>query len=177
MRFIRLSGYHLSRKKATQKIEALLSLVELEARADDAVETYSGGMRKRLDIAAGLIHQPKVLFLDEPTLGLDIRTRHHIWKHINHLREEKNMTIFLTTHYMEEADSLCDRIAIIDKGEIRAIDAPEHLKSGLKQNTAALKEPTLDDVYMAFTGKDLKDETGSRHGALQARRAIRRMRS
>ena len=106
-------------------------MVEMHDRAKNKVETYSGGMRKRLDIACGLIHRPKLLFLDEPTLGLDIQTRREIWKYINRLREETGMTIFLTTHYMDEADSLCDRIAIIDVGKIRTLDTPAKLKSSL----------------------------------------------
>ncbi len=123
--------YHLSRREAEPRIAEVLKMVELTDRAGDLVETYSGGMRKRLDIACGLIHRPRLLFLDEPTLGLDIQTRREIWRYISELRAEINMTIFLTTHYMEEADALCDRIAIIDYGQIKALDAPAALKSAL----------------------------------------------
>src|ERR1035438_2072807 len=120
--------YHIPKAEAAKRIKEVLEMVELTDRAKDKGETYSGGMRKRLDIACGLIHRPKLLFLDEPTLGLDIQTRREIWKYINHLREEIKMTIFLTTHYMDEADSLCDRIAIIDKGAIKVCDKPSVLK-------------------------------------------------
>jgi ABC-2 type transport system ATP-binding protein len=123
--------YHIPRNEVDFRIHEVLEMVELKDRAKDKVETYSGGMRKRLDIACGLIHRPKLLFLDEPTLGLDIQTRREIWKYINRLREEIKMTIFLTTHYMDEADSLCDRVAIIDRGIIKVLDKPSVLKSKL----------------------------------------------
>lgn len=123
--------YHIPKAEAVKRIAEVLAMVELTDRAKDKVETYSGGMRKRLDIACGLIHRPKLLFLDEPTLGLDIQTRREIWKYINHLRKEIRMTIFMTTHYMDEADSLCDRIAIIDKGIIKTLDTPVALKGSL----------------------------------------------
>lgn len=125
--------YRLSRREAEERIKEVLAMVGLTERARDLVETYSGGMRKRLDIACGLLHRPRVLFLDEPTLGLDIQTRREIWDYIRRLREEVGMTIFLTTHYMEEADSLCDRIAIIDRGKIVAIGTPEELKGRVGQ--------------------------------------------
>jgi len=123
--------YHLSPDETRQRIAEVLEMVELTDRARDLVDTYSGGMRKRLDIACGLIHRPRVLFLDEPTLGLDIQTRRQIWQYVNRLRSEINMTIFLTTHYMDEADALCDRIAIIDHGHIKAMDTPSALKETL----------------------------------------------
>lgn len=123
--------YHIPKDQVNARINEVLELVGLADRADDLVESYSGGMRKRLDIACGLIHRPRVLFLDEPTLGLDIQTRREIWRHIERLRRENNMTMFLTTHYMEEADTLCDRIAIIDRGVIKAIGSPGALKAQL----------------------------------------------
>lgn len=123
--------YHLDRGETIRRIDEVLEMVDLKKRATDKVETYSGGMRKRLDLACGLIHRPRLLFLDEPTLGLDIQTRQEIWRYINQLRTENGMTIFLTTHYMEEADYLCDRIAIIDYGKIKALDTPRSLKSAL----------------------------------------------
>ena len=123
--------YHIPKSEVSSRINEVLEMVDLKDRARDKVETYSGGMRKRLDIACGLIHRPKVLFLDEPTLGLDIQTRREIWKYIQNLRKESNMTIFMTTHYMDEADSLCDRIAIIDRGVIKTLDTPAALKSAL----------------------------------------------
>jgi ABC-2 type transport system ATP-binding protein len=110
-----------------ERIEEVLNLVELSDRADGLVKTYSGGMRRRLELARGLMHHPEVLFLDEPTLGLDPQTRLHIWEYIKELKQ-KGVTIIITTHYMDEADYLCDRIAIIDHGRIIALDTPERLK-------------------------------------------------
>jgi len=129
--FLQAKWYGLSRQEFQERSSEILDMVNLTERAADRVETYSGGMRKRLDIAEGLIHRPQILFLDEPTLGLDIQTRAEIWKYIAHLREAFGMTIFLTTHYMEEADRLCDRIGIIDRGALKALDAPERLKQQL----------------------------------------------
>ncbi len=123
--------YHIERGKRAAKIAELLELVELSDRKGDLVKTFSGGMRRRLEIARGLMHEPKVLFLDEPTLGLDPQTRNHIWEYIEGLNREKNVTIILTTHYMEEADRLASRVAIIDKGKIIALDTPKNLKDGV----------------------------------------------
>ena len=106
-------------------------MVNLKDAIDRKVETYSGGMRKRLELIVGLIHEPKILFLDEPTLGLDIQTRSVIWKYLKNLNKEKKLTIFITTHYLEEADYLCDRIGIIDKGKIMVVDSPSRLKDEL----------------------------------------------
>lgn len=229
--------YHISRPQIKARIDEVLELVGLSDRCDDRVEFYSGGMRKRLDIACGLIHRPEVLFLDEPTLGLDIQTRHEIWRYIERLRSENKMTIFLTTHYMDEADALCDRIAIIDRGLIKAIDAPAVLKdqlggdviffrfsdgtaetaaatltalrdlpgvqdlsrrgaenivvakngdfllpqifdaaqkNGAKIESVTLKRPTLDEVYLAHTGRALRDQAAD--GKEEAQKQRVRMR-
>jgi len=123
--------YGLDGRSRKKRIEEVLSLVELADRADAIVKTYSGGMMRRLEIARGLMHHPRVLFLDEPTLGLDPQTRNHIWEYIKNLNKIEGVTIVLTTHYMEEADHLCGRIAIIDHGEIVALDSPEALKERL----------------------------------------------
>jgi ABC-2 type transport system ATP-binding protein len=123
--------YGLDSTSRKKRIEDVLSLVDLVDRADSLVKTYSGGMLRRLQIARGLVHRPHVLFLDEPTLGLDPQTRTRIWEYIQNLTEEEGVTIVLTTHYLEEADHLCTRIAIIDHGEIAAIDTPEALKKML----------------------------------------------
>lgn len=120
--------YHVPKDEMDSRINELLAMVELTDRADTLVKTYSGGMKKRLDLAMGLIHRPQVLFLDEPTLGLDIQTRRRLWAYIRHLRAEAGMTILLTTHYLDEADQLCDRVAIIDAGRIQAIGTPAELK-------------------------------------------------
>ena len=203
------------------RIDDVLELVELGEKKDQAALTYSGGMRKRLDIANGLLSRPSVLFLDEPTVGLDIQTRRKIWGYIKKIRKDFGMTIFISTHYMEEADKLCDRIGIIDHGKIQVVDTPKSMKSAIgneiisfnlvdgKANQDALieqinkiefvkevkikqdlitvfstksnevipkifqesinlemrirsltlKQPTLDDVFISYTGHDLRDET------------------
>ena len=203
------------------RIDEVLELVELGEKQDDATLTYSGGMRKRLDIANGLLSRPAVLFLDEPTVGLDIQTRRKIWGYIRKIRKDFGMTIFISTHYMEEADNLCDRIGIIDFGKIQIIDTPKSMKSAIgneiisfnlvdgkasqdtlieqiskiefvkevknkqdlitvfstksnevipkifqistnlemKINSLTLKQPTLDDVFISYTGHDLRDDT------------------
>ena len=198
-----------------QRITELLNLVELENRKDDIVKTFSGGMRRRLEIARGLLHRPAVLFLDEPTLGLDPQTRNHLWQYIATLNKEHGITIILTTHYMEEADRLCNRIAIIDHGKIIALDTPVNLKNGMGGDVVTLKssdpsaivaalnepwvsrieqhdgqviislknaeqhvgtivtllnrdkiaiesisihKPTLEDVFLSFTGKTIREE-------------------
>ncbi len=121
--------YGLDRDTRLNRIDEVLELVDLRDRADLLVSKYSGGMQRRLAIARGLINHPKVLILDEPTLGLDAQTRHHIWEYISDLNIREDLTIILTTHYMEEADHLCDRVAIIDHGKIVALDAPQELKN------------------------------------------------
>ena len=216
-----------------KRIDEVLGLVELEDKADLLMRTYSGGMRRRLEIARGLIHYPKVLFLDEPTIGLDPQTREHIWTYISALSKRESITIVLTTHYMEEADKLCDRVAIIDYGNIIALDQPERLKEGLEgdvitvrtgsvrelseelrqqglvkdlketdgelklvvKNGAAImprivelatglgvhiesmsmREPTLEDVFLHFTGREIRTEGGEEYHGLAAikRRSIR----
>ena len=203
------------------RIDDVLELVELGEKQDHATLTYSGGMRKRLDIANGLLSRPSVLFLDEPTVGLDIQTRRKIWSYIKKIRKDFGMTVFISTHYMEEADELCGRIGIIDFGKIQVIDTPKAMKRAIgneiisfnlvdgkanqdtlidqinniefvkevknkqdsitvfstnsnevipkifqastnlnmKINSLTLKQPTLDDVFISYTGHDLRDET------------------
>ena len=120
--------YDVSREEFRRRSDQLLAMVDLTEKADELVRTYSGGMKRRLEIARGLLHQPRVLFLDEPTLGLDPQTRRHIWDYLRRLRAERGVTMFMTTHYMDEAEN-CDRIAIIDHGKIVAVDTPENLKA------------------------------------------------
>ncbi|MGQ9565433.1 MAG: ATP-binding cassette domain-containing protein [Candidatus Bathyarchaeales archaeon] len=212
--------YGIPRDESKKRAQELLELVELTKFADKRVQTYSGGMRRRLELACGLINRPRVLFLDEPTLGLDVQTRAATWSYIKRLKEQYNMTIFMTTHYLEEADNLCDRIAIIDHGKIIKLDSPNALKesiggdiltvttkeddndvSGLiskvpkvkevkKQNSTyrvkvekgeetaplilnalmkngviitklSLSKPTLDEVYLEYTGKTIREEEGT----------------
>jgi ABC-2 type transport system ATP-binding protein len=204
--------YKIPKEIRKKRVDEVLNLVGLEARANDLVRTYSGGMRRRLELARGLMHHPKVLFLDEPTLGLDPQTREHIWHYIKRLSEEENITIVLTTHYMEEADLLCDRLAIIDLGKIVVLDNSANLKKKVgediviikmnKPNIAAVKKlkfvtkveekdgliqlaiknanknlqkllceigkikcvevrpVTLNDVFIHYTGKEIKGEEG-----------------
>jgi ABC-2 type transport system ATP-binding protein len=122
-----------------QRIREVLKLVDLEDRANSQVKTYSGGMRRRLELARGLLHKPKILFLDEPTLGLDPQTREHIWDYIRRLADQEGVTVILTTHYMDEAEHLCDRVAIIDDGKIVALDTPDKLKQIVGGDIVRLK--------------------------------------
>jgi len=226
--------YHIPSVEAAKRADELLALVGLTDSQDRIVKTYSGGMKKRLEFATGLVHQPRILFLDEPTLGLDIQTRTSIWEHIRKLRSETNMTIFLTTHYLEEADGLCDRIAIIDHGKIIALDTPDGLKKAVggdvievevaecntdilelvrsikgvtllegkcsgnkarmkvpESNAAlplilesfwnkkiavlnvAVKKPSLDQAFLEYTGRELRDEdkgTGGKQATAAAKK-------
>jgi ABC-2 type transport system ATP-binding protein len=130
--------YGLRRDLREKRIKEVLDVVQLAERADDLVKTYSGGMKRRLEIARGLVHHPKVLFLDEPTLGLDPQTRRSIWEYIQRLNQEKNVTIILTTHYTEEADYLCGKILIIDLGKIVALDTSDNLKARLEGDVVSL---------------------------------------
>jgi ABC-2 type transport system ATP-binding protein len=221
--------YGVPPNEQRSRIENVLKLVELEDRANDILRTYSSGMRRRLEIARGLIHYPKILFLDEPTIGLDPQTRDHIWVYIKELKETQDITIVLTTHYMEEADRLSDRVAIIDYGRIVAQDTPAQLKRTLegdvitiraqeadrlltilatrisilknskKQDAleitvkdgealvpriveiaaenkirveaVVLRQPSLEDVFLHYTGRAIRPEIG---GELRGEAAIRR---
>ncbi len=138
--------YSLKRDVRQQRIKEMLELVQLTDRADDLVKTYSGGMKRRLEIARGLLHHPQVLFLDEPTLGLDPQTRRSIWEHIQRLNQDKNITIILTTHYTEEADYLCERILIIDFGKIVALDTPDKLKARLEGDIVSLALKDSEEI-------------------------------
>ena len=140
--------YHMPVALREQRIRDVLALVDLTDRKDGIVKHYSGGMRRRLELARGLMHRPKVLFLDEPTLGLDPQSREHIWTYVERLVTEEKITVVLTTHYMEEADRLCARLAIIDHGRIVALDSPAHLKRVLGGDTITLgvRAPNLDAV-------------------------------
>ncbi len=203
--------YGVPGKERAERIDTMLKIVELEGRADDLVRTFSGGMKRRLEIARGLLHRPAMLFLDEPTLGLDPQTRRRMWEYILKLRTEHDITIFLTTHYMDEAEH-CDRIAIMDQGKIIALDTPDALKAGVGDDRVEIDtdnpksaaadisgkygfetratdtgvtfqvkngagflpgfmtdthlaisrvevhRPTLDDVFLTLTGKDIRDD-------------------
>ena len=144
--------YRVPKEELFNRVDGLLDLVGLTDAEDRMVKTYSGGMRKRLELAEGLVHHPKVLFLDEPTLGLDVQTRAVMWEHILDLKKKHNTTIFLTTHYLEEADSLCDRIAIIDHGKIVALDSPRQLKASLGGDVIEVSVESEVDSPDSITG-------------------------
>ena len=143
--------YAVPRKLRVQRIEKLLRLFELWERRDDPVKRFSGGMRRRLEIARGLLHTPRILFLDEPTLGLDPQTRNQLWTQVAQLNAEEGVTVFLTTHYMEEAERVASRIAIIDHGRIVAQGSPQELK----RQTGA---ETLEQAFLALTGASIREE-------------------
>ena len=147
--------YSVPKKIRRERIEQLLNFVELWDRKDSLVKEFSGGMKRRLEIARGLLHHPKILFLDEPTLGLDPQTRNHMWEYLRELNEKENITIFFTTHYMEEAEKIAGRIAIIDHGKIIMSGTSNELKT--KTNTNSLEE-----AFLKLTGKDIrKDEANT----------------
>ena len=152
----RLQG--LSRREAARRAHLLLVLVDLEGAADQRIGEYSGGMKRRVDLASALIHLPPILFLDEPTEGLDPRARVAIWETLERLKDALRMTIMLSTHYMEEADRLCDRIGIIDRGLIVAEGTPAKLKASLGGQTLSTEQPTLEDVYLRCTGRAFREE-------------------
>ena len=143
--------YHVPRRTRVERIQMLLTLFDLWDRRDARVKTFSGGMKRRLEIARGLLHTPKILFLDEPTLGLDPQSRNQLWTHIRHLNETDGVTVFLTTHYMDEAERVAHRIAIIDRGRIVAQGSPAELKL----QTGA---DSLEQAFLALTGSSIRDE-------------------
>ncbi len=146
--------YHVPRRVRRQRSEQLLKTFELWDRRDALVKTFSGGMRRRLEIARGLLHTPAVLFLDEPTLGLDPQSRNQMWTHVKSLNASEHMTVFLTTHYMDEADRVADRIAVIDHGRIVAIGSSAELKE--RTNAAS-----LEDAFLALTGTTIREESAT----------------
>ena len=154
--------YHVPRKIRTERIEKLLRLFELWERRNDQVKLFSGGMKRRLEIARGLLHTPKIVFLDEPTLGLDPQTRNQLWTHVKNLNQTEGVTVFLTTHYMDEADRVAHRIAIIDHGKIVAQGSPQQLK----QQTG---KDSLEEAFLALTGSSIRDESANvSHDQLKA---------
>lgn len=158
--------YGVAKSEQRPKIKALLEFVELWDRKDNQAKTFSGGMKRRLEIARGLLHHPAILFLDEPTLGLDPQTRNHMWEYIQNLNKKEQMTIFFTTHYMEEAERVADRIAIIDQGKIIAIGKDSDLLNQTKTHS-------LEDAFLALTGKAIREEEAS---GLDRMRAFRQRR-
>jgi ABC-2 type transport system ATP-binding protein len=148
-----------------QRIEELLKIVELWDRRDDLVKKFSGGMKRRLEIGRGLLHHPKILFLDEPTVGLDPQTRNHIWNYIKDLNRKEKITVFFTTHYMEEADRVADQVTIIDHGKIIAQGKP----AALKKKTRA---KSLEEAFIRLTGHTLRDEDASDIEGLRAQKKM-----
>src|SRR5215472_6144284 len=144
--------YHVPRRTRAERIERLLRLFELWERRNDVVKLFSGGMKRRLEIARSLLHTPKILFLDEPTLGLDPQTRNQLWTQVKHLNQTEGVTVFLTTHYMDEADRVAQRIAVIDHGKIVALGTPQELKSQTGKDS-------LEDAFLALTGSTIREET------------------
>jgi ABC-2 type transport system ATP-binding protein len=151
--------FDLSAGEAATRATELLELVELTNAADRRIKGYSGGMRRRLDLASALVHEPNVLFLDEPTTGLDPASRLTVWDEVRRINE-RGTTVFLTTQYLEEADQLCDRLAIIDDGRIVREGTPERLKADLRERLGLRGEVTLDDVFLDATGRSRTREAG-----------------
>jgi ABC-2 type transport system ATP-binding protein len=156
--------YHVPRRVRDERIELLLKLFELWERKDSYVKTFSGGMKRRLEIARGLLHTPKILFLDEPTLGLDPQSRNQLWTHVKHLNETEGVTVFLTTHYMDEAERVAHRIAIIDHGKIVSVGTAQELK----EQTGA---DSLEAAFLKLTGSTIRDERAD--SADQMRQMVR----
>jgi ABC-2 type transport system ATP-binding protein len=153
--------YGVQRGARRSAISDLLAMVGLTDRRRAQVGTLSGGLRRRVEIARGLVHCPKILFLDEPTTGLDPVSRLDVWEMLERIQRERQVTIFLTTHYMEEADKLCSRIAIVDRGNLITLDTPQRLKRsvpGGDENTS------LNDVFVYYTGRGLREEEAARNG-------------
>lgn len=144
--------YHVPRRQARERIENLLKLFELWDRRDVQVKKFSGGMKRRLEIARGFLHTPKILFLDEPTLGLDPQSRNQLWAQVKQLNESEQVTVFLTTHYMDEADRVAHRVAVIDHGKIVAHGTPAAIKKSTETET-------LEEAFLALTGSAIRDES------------------
>ncbi len=157
--------YNIKPKVSKGRIEELLKLVELWDRKDELVKNFSGGMRRRLEIARGLIHHPKILFLDEPSLGLDPQTRNFLWTYIKEMNKKEKMTVFLTTHYMEEAEKVADNIAVIDHGKIIEIGSSDKLKKDTKTDS-------LEEAFLKLTGHQLREETGSPKDRMRMHRGM-----
>ena len=162
--------YSIPRHERERRVREALRIMDLEDSANRLVKTYSGGMLRRVEIAQAMIHRPRILFLDEPTVGLDPIARDSVWEQVRKLRDEYGTTILMTTHYMEEADQLCDRIAIMYRGEVTAVGTPNELKQSIGSD-----EATLEDVFVHYAGRSLiEGAEGGFHEATRTRRAANR---
>jgi ABC-2 type transport system ATP-binding protein len=159
--------YGIAKKERKERIKELLNIVELWDRRKDYVKNFSGGMKRRLEIARGLLHHPKILFLDEPTLGLDPQTRSHIWSYIKSLNAEKNVTVFFTTHYIEEAEKIAGRIAVIDQGKIVAQGSPEEL---IKET----ETKSLEESFIKLTGRQMRNDQADALDRMRMAQRVRR---
>ena len=157
--------YKVPKKLRRERMEELLKVLALDDRQNDLVKTFSGGMKRRLEIVRGLLHNPKILFLDEPTIGLDPQTRNLLWEYVNKLNKKENITIFLTTHYMEEAEKVADRIAIIDHGKIIEMGTAGELKKKTKTNT-------LEEAFLSLTGTAIREEEANGTDQMRMRRQL-----
>jgi ABC-2 type transport system ATP-binding protein len=157
--------YGVEKKLRRSRTEELLKFVELWDRKDDLVKQFSGGMKRRLEIARGLLHHPKILFLDEPTLGLDPQTRNHMWNYLKELNKKEKITVFFSTHYMQEAERIADRIAIVDHGKIVALGTNQQLQ-------AQTKTTSLEDAFLQLTGNAVRDEDASSLDHMRQARAM-----
>ena len=157
--------YSVQKKIRRERIEQLMKFVELWDRKDSLVKEFSGGMKRRLEIARGLLHHPKILFLDEPTLGLDPQTRNHMWEYLRDLNKNEGITVFFTTHYMEEAEKIANRIAIIDHGNIVMSGSSEELKKNTNTNS-------LEESFLKLTGKDIRKDDANITDNMRLRRRM-----
>ncbi|MBI5553639.1 MAG: ATP-binding cassette domain-containing protein [Candidatus Diapherotrites archaeon] len=157
--------YGVEKAELVPKIDSLLVLVDLHARRNDLVKTFSGGMKRRLEIARALIHAPQILFLDEPTIGLDPQTRNHMWNYVKNLNQSRGMTVFFTTHYMEEAERVSGRVAVIDRGKIITVGTPQEIRESTSSGS-------LEEAFLKLTGHSIREEEAS---AAEGMRMQRRM--
>jgi len=173
--FFHAGLYHIPRKETPARIKEMLEFVELWDRKDDLVKRYSGGMKRRLEIARGLLHTPAVLFLDEPTVGLDPQTRNHIWTYIKKLNKDRGLTVFFTTHYMDEVERIADKVAIIDQGKIIANDTSANIVAQAAQTGGeAGGVKTLEEAFIKMTGHNIREtEAGATDHLRQMRGAWR----
>jgi ABC-2 type transport system ATP-binding protein len=165
--YFHLILYKIPKNERKERINRMLKLVELFDKRNVFVKNFSGGMKRRLEIARSLLHEPKILFLDEPTLGLDPQTRYNIWEYIKKLNKNNKTTIFLTTHYIEEAERIAERVAIIDNGNIIKIGAVEEIKKSAKSET-------LEEAFIKLTGHKIREEEATPLDRMRIRRALRR---